>query len=526
MRARLVLSELVSRCYHRNSRSGLMLATGLVNRATDTVRNYLKNSQHPQPVCGRCHDLLNHNRAVSTVSPSIQSIKAYLDESPHKENRIYHVIDAADFPMSLIDGIYEALSIHKRRSKARRAATERYISGRKLSTISFVVTRSDLWGQLQGTVDSKMEYVESILREKLKTKQQKFRMGSVHLISAYRGWWTKKVKEEIREHGGGIWIVGKANAGKSSFVEACVPKDSHNLEKMSDLIAQRNKESAASRPQKESEVDSDSLLPPAPKEDLYPALPVVSSLPGTTVSPIRIPFGRGKGEIIDLPGLDRGNLADYMVDEHKRDLIMNKRKKPDRHTIKPEQSLLLGGGLVRITPTDPDMVLTAACFLPIKSHLTNTWKALEMQAQQRSYPGANMVREGTGPLISSAGTFDLKWDVTPSHLPTSIAKAVEDKRMKPPLLPYKVMSADILIEGCGWVELTVQVRTKPTANEDESARDFPQVEVFTPHGKHVASRPPIESYLNEAERAKFKRKKHGGLRRNVGHKKRIENSRK
>ncbi|KAI9372067.1 telomere stability and silencing-domain-containing protein [Aspergillus egyptiacus] len=492
--------------------------------ATSTVGQYLDKTKIPVQFCDRCHDLLHHNQAVSAISPSIHSIAAYLDETPYKHNRIYHVIDAADFPMSLVHGIYDALSIQEQRSRNRRSATYKYKHGRKLPTISFVITRSDLLGPTKELVDSKMEYVKSVLREKLGITDEEVRMGNVHMVSAHRGWWTTKIKEEMREHGGGIWIVGKANVGKSSFVEACLPKDSRNLEKMAELIERRREESVAPKLYDDSALDPDALLPPAPKEELYPVLPVVSSLPGTTVSPIRIPFGRGKGEVIDLPGLDRDDLADYVLDKYKRDLIMTKRRKPERYSIKPGQSLLLGGGLVRITPMDPGAIYMAACFVPLEAHITRTDKAIEMQTQQRPYPGTNIVRESTGETISSAGVFDLKWDVTKSHLPTSIAKAVEDKGIKPPPLAYKVMSADVLIEGCGWVEVTAQIRAKP-GEEDEPAIAFPQVEVFTPKGKHIASRRPIECWQFIARKTAVDRRKRAPRgRQNVGRKKRAQQS--
>ncbi|KAL2828973.1 hypothetical protein BDW59DRAFT_159371 [Aspergillus cavernicola] len=497
----------------------------ILDNATNSISQYLEKSKHPVQICDRCHDLIHHNKAVSAISPTIHSVGAYLDETPHTHNRIYHVIDAADFPMSLVDGIYDELSIQEQRSRNRRSAMDKYKYGKKLPTVSFVITRSDLLAPTKELVDSKMEYIRSILREKLDMSSEDFRMGNVHMVSAHRGWWTKKVKEEIREHGGGVWMVGKANVGKSSFVEACLPKDSRNIGKMAELVERRQEESAAFNLYDHSATPSDSLLPPAPREDLYPVLPVVSSLPGTTVSPIRIPFGRGKGEVIDLPGLDRGDLAEYVLDEHKRDLTMTKRRKPERYTIKSGQSLLLGGGLVRITPVDAERVMMAACFLPVEAHLTSMEKAIEMQAQERPYPGTNIVKEGTGETIASAGTFDLKWDVTQSHLPTAIAKAVADKGAKPPPLPYKVMSADILIEGCGWVELTAQIRAKPTQGEDEPAESFPQVEVYTPKGKHIAFRRPIECWQFEAKKlASDRRKRVPRGRQNVGQKKRVQHS--
>ncbi|KAF4203927.1 hypothetical protein CNMCM8927_008074 [Aspergillus lentulus] len=497
----------------------------MLEEATTTASHFLEKSRAPAQVCDRCHDLIHHNKAVSVPTPTIYSIQEYLKESPHRDNRIYHVIDAADFPLSLVDNIYDALSIQEPRSKNRRASTEKYRWGRKLPTISFVITRSDLLAATKEQVDSKMEYVRSVLRDALKLSSEEFRLGNVHMISAHRGWWTKQVKEDIREHGGGIWVVGKANVGKSSFIEACFPKDSRNLEKIAELVERRAVESDINQ-FNDVALGSDCLLPPAPREDLYPVLPVVSSVPGTTVSPIRIPFGHGKGEMIDLPGLDRGQLLNHVRDEHKRDLTMTKRKKPERLTVKPGQSLLLGGGLVRITAENADHVLMAACFVPIEAHVTKTEKAVEMQAGQRPYPGEQIMREESIASISSAGIFELKWDVTRSHLPTSIAKAVEDHGIPVPRLPYKVMSTDILIEGCGWVELTVQIRAGSKLEGSESPSSVPRVEVFSPNGQHIGSRPPIECWNFIAEkRAADKRKRPSRGRQNVGLKRRTQQSR-
>ncbi|RAH46092.1 uncharacterized protein BO95DRAFT_514193 [Aspergillus brunneoviolaceus CBS 621.78] len=510
---------------------------------------YLAKTQAPIQICDRCHDLLHHNRAVPAISPSIDSIRAYLDESPHKHNHVYHLVDAADFPMSLIPNIYKALNIMEPRSRNRRSATHQYSGSKRLPTLHIVITRSDLLAPTWDLVNSKMEYIRKMLRIQLNLSSEEFRLGQVHMISAQRGWWTKQVKEEIQNHVGGVWVVGKANVGKSSFIEACFPKDSRNLEKIADLVEQRDIESKRQGQQQLEEhpsfLDSDSLLPPAPREDMFPVLPVVSTLAGTTVSPIRIPFGRGRGEMIDLPGLERGDLTNYVRPEHQRNLMMTKRVKPERLTVKPGQSLLLCGGLIRITAVRPDDIILAACFVPFETHVTRTDKAIEMQRGDRPYPGDPILRNDTVGTFASAGRIDLQWDVTHSHLPTSIAKAVADHGKPIPELPYRVMAADVLIEGCGWVELTVQTRARSHAlTVDEYDEDMdddyllgaskdvaafsrtPQVEVFTPHGRHIGSRAPLECYKYIAEKeAAVKRQARGRGRQSISHQKRVKASR-
>lgn len=476
-----------------------------------TQSNYDPSPQSlPLPhICDRCHDLIHHNKAVSTPKPSIESIREYLDETPYKNNRIYHIIDAADFPMSLVPRIHSALRAQDQRSHNRRAANEKYSRGKKLPTISFIITRSDLLAATKEQVDSKMEYVRGVLREALGKAGRDVRLGNVHMISAKRGWWTKQVKDELLEHGGGIWVVGKANVGKSNFIEACFPKDSRSLANMEEWIDMQKQDIEITR-QRNLSLNPNSLLPPAPNEGAFPVLPVVSSLPGTTVSPIRIPFGRGWGEVIDLPGLERSELDQFVQDDHKLDLIMTKRIKPDNITIKPGQSLLLGGGLVRLTAVNPNDTVLAACFVPIETHVTKTEKAIEIQSEQRSYPGKAIMKEGTGSVISSAGKVDLKWDVTTSHLPSSVAKAVKDHGAPIPKLPYRVMAADILIEGCGWVEVTVQTRQR--SEDGDGFTSFPQIEVFTPNGECVGSRSPIECWGFIAEKRKADKRKRPRVR--------------
>ena len=200
---------------------------------------------------------------------------------------------------------------------------------------------------------------------------------------------------------------------------------------------------------------------------------------------------------------------------------MTKRGKPHQQSVKPGQSLLLQGGLVRITPVGND-VLMAAAFLPLQEvHVTNTDKAIEMQAEKRRYPGQNIAKEGFGQTIASAGLFAFKYDVTKSHLPTRQAKAIEDGQASRSKLlsklPYRVMAVDLLLEGSGWVELTMQIRAKSSS--------VPQVEVFSPHGRHIGSRPPIESYRAIAQKRAADRRKHGSRgRQNIGHLKRTRHS--
>ncbi|KAI1930488.1 Mitochondrial ribosome small subunit biogenesis protein [Ophidiomyces ophidiicola] len=444
------------------------------------------------PLCDRCHNLMNHREAQPIPYPPLSYIRDIMEESPWKFNRVYHVLDASDFPMSLVRNIYRDLPIQPPRSQNRRSRTIHYRSGRQQAELHFIITRSDLLGPLKEHVDSLMTYVTQVLRDALGSTGSRIRLGNVHMVSAHRGWWTKGVKKQIWDDGGGVWMVGKTNVGKSNLISAIFPKSPNS--------AQILRASEEAKDQLSSSV-SDGLLPPVQEQYDYPILPIVSACPGTTVSPIRIPFGQKKGEVIDLPGLYRGGLAEHVQEKHKLELVMTKRLKPERYTIKPGQSLILGG-LVRITPVDPQDVVLAVPFVPLKAHITSTSKAIEMLAGERPTPHAKIMEEGVEKSIASAGIYELQYDVTKVY-----GKRLRDTTFQPAneqLRLFKVMSADILIEGCGWVELTSQIRTK-----NENQADAPKVEIFSPNGGCIGSRRPMTAYSHLQQKRRKDLKKAG-----------------
>jgi len=485
------------------------------------------------PMCERCHNLKHHETGVSIHHPTIRALEETIIESPYKYNHVYHVIDAADFPMSLVPGIHKLLNMTQR-SLNRRSKSGRYYHGKK-TEISFIITRSDLLAPKKEQVDAMMPYLRTVLRNALGRDFTDARLGNIRCVSAKRAWWTKELKEDIWKRGGGGWMVGKVNVGKSQLFQEVFPKgrrgDNMSIGKPIKPVALDTPgyELAEKMPAAEEEheqfltdakmslendysgevqddlspvedsdyLDTFSLLPPAQVETDYPTMPLISSLPGTTASPIRIPYGNGKGELIDLPGLSRGDLELHVQPEHRNSMIMQSRIRPEQKVIKPGQSLLLGGFL-RITPTTPDVIFLAYAFIPLQAHLTSTEKAIGIQTETRQTTVENIALPGTGQKIASAGTFHLKWDVTKQRAGPITARDAANIHVD--RLPYRVMSADILIEGCGWVELVAQIRKRPGEMQDGSLEEFdaqwPSVEIFTPKGKFIGIRQPLNAWLN------------------------------
>ena len=350
----------------------------------------------PIPVCERCHDLLYNFRGVPIAHPSLEDIADSIAESPFSRNHVYHVLDAADFPMSLEPKIISQLSLAKPRSQNRRSQH----SYEHKPTLSFIITRSDLLAPTKEKVDRMMAYFQTVLRTALGRTGQNLRLGNVHLVSAKRGWWTTEIKESIWKRGGGNWMVGKFNVGKSNLFEVLFPKGSG--ERAPSYAELAKQQATHQNPAPELMPESE-LLPPPQPESPFPALPLVSNLPGTTASPIRLPFGNHKGELIDLPGLERGNLDKYVHQDHKLDLVMTSRPKVAQHNVKPRQSLLLGGGLIRITPgldiNDPSTTMMAYPFVPLGAHVTSTEKAIGIQQQNRESGIETILAEHVGDIL-------------------------------------------------------------------------------------------------------------------------------
>lgn len=493
----------------------------------------------------------------------MQSIQTIIEESPHKHNHIYHVVDAADFPMSLIPNLQSALQLPRLRTQNRRSKSINYVRGR-VAEVSFIITRSDLLAPQKEQVDSLMPYLQECLRDALGRSGKKLRLGNVRCVSAKRGWWTKNVKEEIWKRGGAGWMVGKVNVGKSALFEVVFPKgrgrrvDSEEVQQMErrramaanaaqlglvedveskqlgdggdeapeEAFPKINEENAVEelQPYQETDIklsperqaededevlldedDDGSLLPPAQPETAYPHMPLVSSLPGTTASPIRVPFGSGKGELIDLPGIQRSSLDIHVKNEHKSNLMMKSRITPEQHTVKPGQSLLLGG-MIRIMPKTPDLVFLMYPFLPssLSPHVTSNDKAVAIQTGTHPETGEpytgtveTVAIDSSRQRISSAGTFRLDWNVTKRRAGPVTAAAAG--KQKADTLPFIVYSADLLIESVGWVEIVAQVRARnrrPDAFSEMAGEDaVPEVEVFSPEGKFVGSRRPMNAWL-------------------------------
>ena len=350
----------------------------------------------PMPVCERCVQLKLHTKGLPNVElslkayPDLNTLVELISESKHERNHIYHLIDAADYPLSLIPSLRPYLMQYLPPSKARRL------------TVSYIVTRADLLMPKETQVTSLMTYWKSVMKAALPPGEtieghRDPRGGTFRVISVRNGWSIELVKSElskmvgekvkssdrrVKQREGGIWIVGKVNVGKSRFLREVVPRGSYTVldkivqpsvplpklpdfdinslsgqEKVQAFLKQLEENEKAKNPNITQQA-LDKILDTTririvntnlSVEELPLAKPTVSQVPGTTVNPIRValrnPMVLGKnqgvcGEIIDLPGFERGSFLNFVRPECKKYVLMEERVDPLQYVVKPSKSLL------------------------------------------------------------------------------------------------------------------------------------------------------------------------------------------
>jgi hypothetical protein len=163
---------------------------------------------------------------------------------------------------------------------------------------------------------------------------------------------------------------------------------------------------------------------------------------------------------------------------------------------------LLLGGLIRITPATPDLIFMAHPFVPLAAHLTSTEKAVHIQNGDSDLQVPNITEPSAKSKMASAGRFKLQSDVTKKYAGPLTRR--DAAGLKTSVLPFIVYATDILIEGCGWVEVVAQVRKpKPVVDAlSETAPpvvttepELPEVEIFSPEGKSIAQRQSLCAWL-------------------------------
>lgn len=294
----------------------------------------------PPPVCARCHALVHHHYAPPLPSyPTLDTLTNLLLASPHETNHIYHLVDAADLPLSLVPQLRNHLYTRLPREITRGL------------TLSYVVTRADVLMRTEPQVRSLATWIKKVLKDALPAGEKvegRNEEDRVHVVSARRGWGVGRIKMETRHREGGVWVVGAVNVGKSRLVREVWPEAGEARVGSQEDAGEFNILPAAAEGEGEGEVMEDAQSKRQRRGIVVQVPPTVSDIPGTTAAPIRVRFktagGAGKkafGELIDLPGLERwigfgdNGLLPFVRDDKRTAFGVEKLVRPIQYTIKP-----------------------------------------------------------------------------------------------------------------------------------------------------------------------------------------------
>ncbi|KAK6360391.1 hypothetical protein TWF730_006533 [Orbilia blumenaviensis] len=426
-------------------------------------------------LCGRCRSLLHYqNTTVQGPDATFTQAAEVISKAPFKRVHVYHIIDAADFPMSVLPNARKAIL----------AGLNNLKDGKKKDiSLSFVITRADLLMPTEQKVTSLMTYIRRVLSNYLDDADKEKTMKELRIVSAKNGWTTERLKDEIRGRKGAVVFLGKTNVGKSRLYEAVFPKRGKKH-----VSAQKPFGRGDLEAEEEIEDDSEFYIQNG-RRVKFPEMPLASKVPGTTVGPIVIDFAAGRGQLIDLPGFSRGGLMKHIKQNLVRRTVMIDRVNPERYIVPPGKKFLLGG-LVTIKPVQPvegrPVTLEVAVFSNVPGHVAKEEKIDGFLNLESEEEGAKRdflwAKKAAANSMKSAGTFKLTDDITKRRSGPLVEGMGEDKFKK---VSFRIYATDIVVEGLGWLEVSAQV------GKDDP---LPEIEVLSPDGESILQRETMKAY--------------------------------
>ncbi|CAB9510793.1 Nitric oxide [Seminavis robusta] len=264
--------------------------------------------------------------------------------------------------------------------------------------------------------------------------------GAVRLISCKTGMGVHamlgKARKLAEEIDGDVYVVGAANAGKSSLMNYIL----------------RGKEEPSSGPKQRKR---------AGNQNQRKGALTTSPLPGTTLKFIKVDLGEGRS-IYDTPGLlVPGTLTQLLTPEELKIVVPNKRVEPITFRVEAGKCVQVGG-LARISVIGDSKPFLFTFFVAnqIKLHPTSQSKADEFVAKHVGKlltpplePGPERMEQ-----IGEFETHVVEIDGT----------------------SWKEAAADITLTGLGWVSVTGPGKA--------------MVEIRVPKGIGIQVRPPLMPY--------------------------------
>jgi len=221
-------------------------------------------------LCQRCFRL-KHYGEFSKIKIQDETFNNVFKEISKKKCDILYVIDIFNIYGSIIEDINSLVGNN---------------------SVHIVLNKIDLLPELNNK--RILNYVVNVLNN------YHIQYEDIYLCSSLKKYYIDEIIEEIKEYKKDIYVIGRSNAGKSSFINA-----------LNNAIL------------KESNVTE-------------------SYFAGTTLKTIKIPFN--KHFIYDTPGMDNSSsIYDYLNLKNLRKVLIQEEIKPISMSIHPNEVLMIGG---------------------------------------------------------------------------------------------------------------------------------------------------------------------------------------
>lgn len=246
------------------------------NDSENTVGFNPKKTIEDGDICKRCFKLKNYGEVIDYDIDNSE-YKGILEQVKNTDGIVLHIVDIFDFNASIVPNLRD------------------YIGNNKLC---IVINKRDL---LPSAVsDNKIEIWANTILKSYGLDAEK-----AIVISAAKGHGVPKIIDYVRKNSGvgSIYVVGMANAGKSTLINAII---------------------------KDLSSSQDEVI-------------TTSVLPGTTYSTLEIELAEDT-YLIDTPGLVNENAITNMVDFNTlKEIIPKKEIKPKTYFLNPKQAIFIGG---------------------------------------------------------------------------------------------------------------------------------------------------------------------------------------
>eukprot|EP00587_Corethron_hystrix_P001885 CAMPEP_0113302380 /NCGR_PEP_ID=MMETSP0010_2-20120614/3217_1 /TAXON_ID=216773 ORGANISM="Corethron hystrix, Strain 308" /NCGR_SAMPLE_ID=MMETSP0010_2 /ASSEMBLY_ACC=CAM_ASM_000155 /LENGTH=793 /DNA_ID=CAMNT_0000156161 /DNA_START=305 /DNA_END=2686 /DNA_ORIENTATION=+ /assembly_acc=CAM_ASM_000155 len=396
--------------------------------------DYLDENGKPpkRTICQRCHHLQNYGEVRTELRPgwteepllSQEAFRELLYPIRDRDAVVVALVDLFDFGGSVLPELDAIAGEH--------------------NPVILAVNKADLLPEKMGQLRA-----ESWVRSELDYMGVRCvgqRRGDVRLVSAQTGFGVsnlisraRKLADEIE---GDIYVVGAANAGKSTLMNRLIQEN-----------AKKSLRFKKNMPKKKVEELKKKKLRKGNKPK---GMITASPLPGTTLEFIKLKIGEGLS-LYDTPGLlVPGTLTSKLTPAELKMVVP--KKKIDAVTIRISSgSCVLVGGLARIEVVDGSKPFLFTFYVSneIKLHPTSSDKAEEFVVK---HVGGLLTPPMDAERVAELGEFE-------SHL------------LDIECFGWKEAAADVAIRGLGWIAVT--------------GAGVAKVRVSVPKGTGISVRPPL-----------------------------------